>query len=157
MDTGSTFAIGHYNATTEKMHLLSDPDTGTAVRHIINYDTGVYKWATTGPAGDGRLLTIAWVDEGECAEDSPRGSAPRDCNGMRHRSVLSLPRELAWDPLVQQLVSRPVREVTRLHNATFELNRPHTLPTGTVTRLTDIPEGVGAPSNLVPVQASPLQ
>ena len=96
---------------------------GCTNRFVINYGTGVYKWATTGAAGDGRLLTIAWVDEGECAEDSPRGWAPRDCNGMRHRSVLSLPRELEWDALVQQMVSNPVREIASLHNATFLLNR----------------------------------
>ena len=64
MDTGSTFGIGHYNSTTEKLHLISDPSTGAAVRQVINYGEGVYKWATTGPAGDGRLLTIAWIDEG---------------------------------------------------------------------------------------------
>lgn len=86
-DMGTTFSVGHYNASTEKLALISGPD-GKAVKYILDSSEamcsdglcGVYKWVATGQTADGRLLSIAWVDEGECAGDSPRGYAANTCS-----------------------------------------------------------------------------
>ena len=149
MDTGATFAVGHYDPKAEKLHLVSGPD-GKMVPNVIDYSrTGTYKWAATGHAADGRLLTMAWVDEGECAPDSPVGPAPRDCNGMRHRSVMSLPRELLYDATSQQLVSRPVAELATLRNASFIDCKAFTLaPRSGATALTEIPASAGGALDL---------
>lgn len=147
MDTGTTFGVGTYDPQTEKMTLRSD-HAGHAIHEVINYGTGNYKWATTGLSSDGRLLTIAWLDEGECSPDSPRGPQPRDCNGMRHRSVLSLPREIRWDEQAGCLISRPVAELARLRNASFILDQSVTVEADSRRGLAEIPESAGGALDL---------
>ena len=148
MDTGSTFAVGKYDTTLEKLHLRSNATSGVAIREWLDYSRATYKWATTGLASDGRLLTIGWVDEGECAEDSPRDGTGRSCNGMRHRSVLSLPREILWDLPAEQLVSRPVAEIASLRNASFLSGSAYILNPGERQLLTEVPETAGGALDL---------
>ena len=157
MDTGTSFGVGQYDPRTEKMRLRSD-QAGHAVREVINYGSGNYKWAATGLSSDGRLLTIAWLDEGECSANSPRGPQPRDCNGMRHRSVLSLPREIRWDEEAKQLISRPVAELAGLRNASFILNQSLRVEPISRRGFFEIPESAGGALDLqfsfvVPTQA----
>ena len=147
MDVGTTFGVGHYDPKTEKMTLRSD-QAGHAVREVINYGSGNYKWATSGLSSDGRLLAIAWLDEEECSANSPRGPQPRDCNGMRHRSVLSLPREILWDEQAGQLISRPVAELAGLRNASFILNESVTVEADSRRAFSDIPESAGGALDL---------
>jgi sucrose-6-phosphate hydrolase SacC (GH32 family) len=149
MDTGTSFAVGRYDPQAEKLKLISGTD-GKMIRHVIDQSTrGVYKWATTGRASDGRLLTMAWIDEGECAHDSPPGPNPRDCNGMRHRSVLSLPREILYDERTQQLISRPVAELAQLRNASIISSKKYTLaPASGATWLAEIPSSAGGALDL---------
>lgn len=144
---GTAFALGNYSATTEKMVLLSKGTGSLATPAVLDYGP-FYKWAATGMAADGRLLAIAWVDEFECAEDSPPGPGAA-CNGMRHRSVLSLVRQIVWDRAAAQLVSRPVAELDRLHNATFLDGERRAVPAGTsAAPLGEIPAQAGGALDL---------
>eukprot|EP01052_Picozoa_sp_SAG31_P047607 SAG31_NODE_9599_length_1252_cov_11.466321_1_plen_282_part_01 len=158
LDDGRSFAIGSYDAKTEKMNLTSDA-SGKAVREVIDYGD-VYHWAAMGLAADGRLLTIAWVDEAECAAPP---TTPGHCGGMSHRSVLSLPRELLWDSAVSQLISRPVAELKMLRNASFLTDRLYTVPaTGGMVTLAEISVAAGGSldlevSFLVPMVTAPQQ
>ena len=71
---------------------------------------------------------------------------------MRHRSVLSLPREILWDQAAKQLISRPVAEITSLRNATFisgsSSSSKFTINPGERQLLTDIPEAAGGALDL---------
>ena len=46
LDTGSTFAVGKYDSSLESMHLRSNATTGAAIREVLDYSRGVYKWAS---------------------------------------------------------------------------------------------------------------
>jgi hypothetical protein len=164
--TGDRFAVGRYDAKAEKLALLSDAH-GKAKQYVLDHGIGysgagiggVYKWATTGRSADGRLLTTAWVDEGECAPDSPRTlrpTNPRNCNGMRHRSVFSLPREIRWDAAAAQLVSRPVAELASLRNASYIADGRFVVQRDSRRGLAQIPRAAGGALDLEFSFALPL-
>jgi hypothetical protein len=125
-NTGTSFRLGTYDPQSESMNI-------TSASQVIESGP-VYTFAATGPATDGRLLTLGWV-------------RPQNCvHKMRcANSVLSLVRELYYDGDAHQLASRPVAEYNALRNATFVApGTSMTLLPGTTKSLPIPPESGGA-------------
>ena len=99
-NTGSNFYLGSYDSKKETM----------AIETPLNVlDSGkTFHWAASGNDGPdpetdtGRLLIVAWL--------------------ATRPSAISLVRSVTYDAKTKQLVSNPVAEYIKLHNATFAKN-----------------------------------
>jgi hypothetical protein len=134
--TGQAFWLGTYDPATEKFNITSDElhwlDIGGGGG---GFSGGAAHWAATSNSfgtrptdADNRLLWVAWVSG--AGRDNP--------------NVLSLVRQISWDPVAKSLVSFPVPEYERLRNATF-LNNSHLgdIVPGAIRTMGEIPVAAG--------------
>ena len=116
-DTGSSFYLGDYDSTSERLNITSG-------RQTID-SSSFFVFGAAGSASDGRLLLADW-------------------EGMYKYpiSAISLIRELLYDRAAGQLVSRPVAEYASLRNATFVRSSRRVLAPNTTATL-PVPPSAG--------------
>ena len=109
-------------------------ESGVSGQHCLpgqNCVSGTASWAVAGRGGDGRLLSIAWINDWTAGFN-----------------VASLVRELHFDAASRQLVQRPAREYELLRNLTLTDAETMTLRAGDGPRTLDVPPSKAASMDL---------
>ena len=158
---GERFMLGTYDNKTERL-LLND-SIGQQILQSPG-TVGSFHWGAMGNAADGRLLLVAWTQsvdplfpggwDQNASISMPCEHGVRGGFGGCAKSVASLVREVHFDHASEQLVSYPIAEYTRLHNASFAKDLAMALPAGSFRTLPVPPAAGGAIDVLVSFDVS---